>query len=455
MAIKEQKEILLGLYGGGGSGNADFANMTEEEKMQVRKDLGLYYSEKSPRMFDTLWWNPNEVYEYPFLSQYGNYSRILDEIENFEDKIYNCDTWILAYTNDEGGWNWSNDEVWFQYDGESDSYLIVNNDTVCAFYINHDTTVSEYTIKKGLYLYSYFYAMRLIDLIDGNNINQETKIFKQQDYIIYIDKNSPLNVIEDNGSTYIQVSDVVPEISEDAICDSGHSEAGIWILSWVSQYDWGYYGWSTCWYIFEAYDEKFYYEQNNIYIYSTDTNRSGDQTFAKGIWMQLNPNDMADDDYIILTFATPTTISNNITTAVDHQIEQKYVPNSGGGGSRFEIEMEVFNPSAESNDKIVHLITSTEDIADALENGNNIVIKVYRGTENSRNGNVEYYYPNSIKITSNSLDISCTFTYCYNSYNDNETILISVGWGNDCTYYANYKEIVSGAYGYDESCSKS
>ena len=68
MAIKEQKEVLLGLYGGGGSGNADFANMTEEEKMQVRKDLGLYYTDitTEDNTTDTLFINPNNVIEVVF-----------------------------------------------------------------------------------------------------------------------------------------------------------------------------------------------------------------------------------------------------------------------------------------------------------------------------------------------------------------------------------------------------
>lgn len=68
MAIKEQKEILLGLYGEGGSGNADFANMTEEEKMKVRKDLGLYYTDitTEDNTTDTLFFNPNNIIEVNF-----------------------------------------------------------------------------------------------------------------------------------------------------------------------------------------------------------------------------------------------------------------------------------------------------------------------------------------------------------------------------------------------------
>lgn len=68
MAIKEQKEILLGLYGEGDSGNADFANMTEEEKMQVRKDLGLYYTEitTEDNTTDILFFNPNSMIEVNF-----------------------------------------------------------------------------------------------------------------------------------------------------------------------------------------------------------------------------------------------------------------------------------------------------------------------------------------------------------------------------------------------------
>lgn len=65
MAIKEQKKVLLGLYGEGGSGNADFANMTEEEKMQVRKDLGLYYTEIT-NTTDILFFNPNSMIEVNF-----------------------------------------------------------------------------------------------------------------------------------------------------------------------------------------------------------------------------------------------------------------------------------------------------------------------------------------------------------------------------------------------------
>lgn len=68
MAIKEQKEILLGLYGEGGSGNADFANMTEKEKMQVRKDLGLYYTDitTEDNTTDILFFNPNSMIEVNF-----------------------------------------------------------------------------------------------------------------------------------------------------------------------------------------------------------------------------------------------------------------------------------------------------------------------------------------------------------------------------------------------------
>lgn len=68
MAIKEQKKVLLGLYGEGGSGNADFANMTEEEKMQVRKDLGLYYTEitTEDNTTDILFFDPNNIIEVNF-----------------------------------------------------------------------------------------------------------------------------------------------------------------------------------------------------------------------------------------------------------------------------------------------------------------------------------------------------------------------------------------------------
>ena len=68
MAIKEQKEILLGLYGKGGSGNTDFANMTEEEKMKVRKDLGLYYTDitTEDNTTDILFLNPNSQIEVNF-----------------------------------------------------------------------------------------------------------------------------------------------------------------------------------------------------------------------------------------------------------------------------------------------------------------------------------------------------------------------------------------------------
>lgn len=69
MGLKHKKKRLLDIYGiGGGSGNADFANMTEEQKMKVRKDLGLYYTDitTEDNTTDILFLNPNSQIEVNF-----------------------------------------------------------------------------------------------------------------------------------------------------------------------------------------------------------------------------------------------------------------------------------------------------------------------------------------------------------------------------------------------------
>lgn len=68
MGLKHKKKRLLDIYGKGGSGNADFANMTEEEKMQVRKELGLYYTDitTEDNITDILFLNLNSQIEVSF-----------------------------------------------------------------------------------------------------------------------------------------------------------------------------------------------------------------------------------------------------------------------------------------------------------------------------------------------------------------------------------------------------
>lgn len=164
MGLKHKKKRLLDIYDiGKGSGNADFANMTEEEKMQVRKDLGLYYSDTEENVTDTLWHNPNEIEaEY---SIFSGFSRVADEIPGFDEETYETFYWGLAFYDGEGGYYWSNATYQFQLEDEAPFtvYSLGDGYGFYGFYVPNRVTFGEETLEKGLYLDSDVIAIRLLD----------------------------------------------------------------------------------------------------------------------------------------------------------------------------------------------------------------------------------------------------------------------------------------------------
>lgn len=185
MAIKEQKEVLLGLYGGGkGKGNADFANMTEEQKMQVRKDLGLYYTEitTEDNTTDILFFNPNNVIEVDFNdNDTVMFSKIADDLP----QVVNPNTEDYFDVEDyKWGFLVEEDNVTDWDDNSGSGYSLVEDHDVddnviyksefltfipTVAYIGQDNI----KLEKGLYIFnysgeSYFcYAVRLIDINSG------------------------------------------------------------------------------------------------------------------------------------------------------------------------------------------------------------------------------------------------------------------------------------------------
>lgn len=185
MAIKEQKEVLLGLYGGGkGKGNADFANMTEEQKMQVRKDLGLYYTEitTEDNTTDILFFNPNNVIEVDFDdNETVMFSKIADDLPqvvnpNTED-YFDVEDYKWGFLVEE-----DNVTDWYDNSGYGMGLNSTQDDQGNIYYYYDNLyfipTVAYFgadniKLEKGLYI-TYFglnsrlcFAVRLIDIRTG------------------------------------------------------------------------------------------------------------------------------------------------------------------------------------------------------------------------------------------------------------------------------------------------
>lgn len=363
MGLKHKKKRLLDIYDiGKGSGNADFANMTKEEKMQVRKDLGLYYSDGELRDKKTnlIHQDPNnggivlpDVLEgnhssFRFSKAYGTFFPTLDEDQDFID---NYDFDYLDYDG-EGGHIWScyysGDHQYFKYKIIEDTdyyyYKMTGSDQPIYYFPEgiNDNNLNIH-IEKGLYMAQDIWAIRCVS---------DEPVFKLQTFVFPITE--PIEVIDEYDDfigTYYKLSNIVPE-NLDFRDDPNFDEdfASRVIATNFSKDDCNYItyyngsGFHESYFDYERQEETKYYYLDDLLIIPKDTTWTeiydSLETFTlkAGIYFKSNIDsyDNFSEYFINKSFFLlhTTTVMQDlnekefIETTV-HPIEQKYIPGSG------------------------------------------------------------------------------------------------------------------------------
>lgn len=156
MGLKHKKKRLLDIYGIGKGGSVNLKNLTPEEQMEIRKELGLYYSDIEEKKGNRLYIDMNNLVEIPIGSGGDSpvYNSINPDLKGEPTREGNNDVQIgmfsyIPFTLPETMVHYSNE------DGDGDDYLAMSVNSPKTREVEEDAYVDS--------VYPYF------DWIVGEN----------------------------------------------------------------------------------------------------------------------------------------------------------------------------------------------------------------------------------------------------------------------------------------------